>query len=115
LDVNIAWVKWCDHPALYGARYIALAADQATAPPTQTVKVVGKFCEAGDFLIAEARLPEVKRGDCLVMPMAGAYQLSMSSNYNLAGRPAVLWVTEGGVEVMQPREDVTQMQWWMGA
>ena len=102
-------------PALYGARYIALAADRATAPPTQTVKVVGKFCEAGDFLIAEARLPEVKRGDCLVMPVAGAYQLSMASNYNLAGRPAVLWVTEGGVEVMQPREDVTQMQWWMGA
>jgi diaminopimelate decarboxylase len=101
-------------PALYGARYIALAADQATASPTQTVRVVGKFCETGDFLIAEARLPEVKRGDCLVMPVAGAYQLSMSSNYNLAGRPAVLWVTDDGVEVMQPREEVTQMQWWMG-
>ena len=101
-------------PALYGARYIALAADQATAPPTQTVGVVGKFCETGDFLIAEAHLPEVKRGDCLVMPVAGAYQLSMASNYNLAGRPAVLWVTEGSAEVMQPREDVTEMQWWMG-
>jgi diaminopimelate decarboxylase len=102
-------------PALYGARYIALAADRAAEPATQTVKVVGKYCETGDFLIAEAHLPEVKRGDCLVMPVAGAYQLSMASNYNLSGRPAVLWVTEAGVEVMQPREDVTQMQWWMGA
>ncbi len=101
-------------PALYGARYLALAAGNALAPATQTVQVVGRYCESGDFLIAEARLPEVKRGDCLVMPVAGAYQLSMSSNYNLAGRPAVLWVTEAGVEVMQPREDVTQSAWWMG-
>jgi diaminopimelate decarboxylase len=102
-------------PALYGAQYMALVADRAAAPPTQTVKVVGKYCETGDFLIAEAHLPEVERGDCLVMPAAGAYQLSMASNYNLAGRPAVLWVSEAGVEVMQPREDVTQMQWWTGA
>ena len=101
-------------PALYGARYIAVAADQASAPATQTVRVVGKYCETGDFLIAEAHLPEVRRGDCLVMPVAGAYQLSMASNYNLAGRPAVLWLADGGVEVMQPREEVTQMQWWLG-
>jgi diaminopimelate decarboxylase len=101
-------------PALYGARYAALPADNANATATQTVKVVGKYCETGDFLIAEAQLPEVKRGECLVMPVAGAYQLSMASNYNLSGRPAVLWVTEGGAEVMQPREDVTQSTWWMG-
>ena len=101
-------------PALYGARYIALPADNANAPAAQTVNVVGKYCETGDFLIPEARLPQVGRGDCLAIPVAGAYQLSMASNYNLSGRPAVLWVTANGATLMQPREDVTRSAWWLG-
>jgi diaminopimelate decarboxylase len=101
-------------PALYGARYLAVVADRANAPATQTANVVGKFCESGDFLIPEARLPEVKRGDQLVMPAAGAYQLSMASNYNLSSRPAVLWLSAAGVEVLQPREEPTHSEWWQG-
>jgi diaminopimelate decarboxylase len=100
-------------PALYQADYTALLANRADATTTQTASVVGKFCESGDRLIAEVQLPEVKRGDVLVMPAAGAYQLSMASNYNLADRPAVLWLERGEVQVLQNREQIDESGWWV--
>ncbi len=99
-------------PALYGARYVAVTPERMHEAPTESVNIVGKFCESGDFLIEGAELPPVKRGDLLALPVAGAYQLSMASNYNLAERPAALWLEEGAVEVLQPREDVLSAGWW---
>lgn len=99
-------------PALYGARYLAVLPERMDAPAVERVTLVGKFCESGDFLIQDAELPAVARGDLLALPVAGAYQLSMASNYNLAGRPAALWLEEGSVEVLQPREDVLSAPWW---
>ena len=74
---------------------------------------MGKYCESGDVLIPEVELPEVKRGDLIAVPSAGAYQLSMSSNYNMASRPAVLWLEPGKVEVLQKREDPSESGWWV--
>lgn len=99
-------------PALYQAQYSAVLADRPDAIPVQEVNVVGKFCESGDQLIAGIKLPEVKRGDLLAMPVAGAYQLSMASNYNLAPRPAVLWLSGNAVEVLQKRENLESDSWW---
>lgn len=103
-------------PALYGARYTAVAPERMDAPPTERVNLVGKFCESGDFLIENTLLPPVARGDLLALPASGAYHLSMASNYNLAERPAALWLEEdaavGGVEVLQPREDILSAAWW---
>jgi len=99
-------------PALYHALYTACLADRPDAPAEKTVRVVGKFCETGDELIPAVKLPAVRRGDVLAMPVAGAYQLSMASNYNLAPRPAVLWLEEGGLEILQPRETVDDSFWW---
>ncbi len=100
-------------PALYQARYSALLAEKPDAEPTQKVSLVGKFCESGDQLIPEIWLPEVQRGDLLVVPVAGAYQLSMASNYNLAPRPAVLWLEDERVEVLQQREHPELSGWWL--
>jgi diaminopimelate decarboxylase len=108
-------------PALYASRYTALLLPGDDAGPSGTVRdwtprpaaVVGRYCESGDQLIENVALPEARRGDLLVIPVAGAYQLSMASNYNLTSRPAVLWVEEGGVEVLQPREDITVSGWWV--
>jgi diaminopimelate decarboxylase len=66
------------------------------------------------LLIESMLLPEVKRGDLLAIPAGGAYQLSMSSNYNLAARPAALWLENGQVEVLQKREVPHAGGWWMG-
>jgi diaminopimelate decarboxylase len=101
-------------PALYQAKYICLVAERPAAANTQRARIVGRFCESGDELIAETWLPEVKRGEHLVVPAAGAYQLSMASNYNLAPRPAVLWLEPGKLEVLQRREFPEEAGWWMG-
>ncbi len=103
-----------DNPrvALYNARYTALAANRVNAKNDVRSRVVGKFCETGDVLIDDVDLPEVKRGDILAIPVAGAYQLSMSSNYNFATRPTVLWLEDGEVEVMQEREHPETSPWW---
>ncbi|HEY9086833.1 MAG TPA: diaminopimelate decarboxylase [Anaerolineaceae bacterium] len=103
-----------DNPrvALYRARYTALVANR-NANHLRRTSVVGKFCESGDVLINNAELPEMTRGDLLAMPAAGAYQLSMSSNYNLAPRPAVLWLEEDQVAVLQPRETPEESGWWV--
>jgi len=105
-----------DNPrvALYNARYTALVVNNATAENEIRTRVVGKFCETGDVLIEEVNLPAVKRGDILAIPAAGAYQLSMSSNYNFATRPTVLWLEDGKVEVMQEREHPETSAWWSG-
>ena len=99
-------------PALYQARYSAVLAERPDAEPVNKVNIVGKFCESGDQLINDIDLPAAQRGDLLVMPVAGAYQLSMASNYNLAPRPAVLWLTRNEVEVLQKREQISGDHWF---
>lgn len=99
-------------PALYSARYTAIVPERMEDVPTERVNLVGKFCESGDFLIEDMLLPPVARGDLLAVPVSGAYQLSMASNYNLAERPAVLWLEEGEIEVLQPHEDILSAAWW---
>jgi len=87
-------------PALYGARYAAFLANRATEPAGPPVTVVGRFCESSDVLVRDAGLPEPRPGDLLATPVAGAYQLSMASRYNLAPAPVALWLEEGMVERM---------------
>ncbi|MGB9801275.1 MAG: diaminopimelate decarboxylase, partial [Thermanaerothrix sp.] len=106
-----------DNPrvALYGARYTAVPLGyEEFSGKYHPSRVVGRFCESGDILIETIDLPPLRRGDLLAIPVAGAYQLSMASNYNMMGRPAVLWLEEGRVEMLQPREDVLNSSWWNG-
>ncbi|MFZ3495444.1 diaminopimelate decarboxylase [Streptomyces sp. 5.8] len=92
-------------PALYGVRYAPrLVGRRSTAEP-RTATVVGRHCEAGDVLASDATLPgDVHPGDLLAVPVAGAYQLSMASGYNLVGRPAVVAVHEGTARLLVRRE-----------
>lgn len=104
-----------DNPrnALYQAKYTANTVDQSGNNRKHPCKVVGKYCESGDVLIDNVMLPNLNYGDLLMIPVAGAYQLSMASNYNLAPRPAVLWLEPNGkVEVLQERENLEQNSWW---
>jgi diaminopimelate decarboxylase len=91
-------------PALYGARYTALALERAFAPPEENVCVAGRYCESGDMLIESVMLPRMRQGELLALQTVGAYCLPMASNYNLVPRPAVLLVDEQQVEVMERRE-----------
>jgi diaminopimelate decarboxylase len=67
---------------------------EADIPGTSKVDVVGPVCESGDFLAKNRALPAMRRGDLLATFSAGAYGMSMSSNYN--GRPRAAEVLVDG-------------------
>jgi diaminopimelate decarboxylase len=90
-------------PPLYDAVYEAAIANRYDSDEA-TVTIAGKYCESGDVLIRDARLPEPRHGDLIAVPASGAYCLAMASNYNMALRPAVVMVNDGETTVMQRRE-----------
>ncbi len=97
-------------PSLYGARYSAdLVNRDGAGGPAETVTIAGKYCESGDVLIDGISLPMLVAGDLLALPMAGAYCLAMSSNYNLAPRPAVVLVSRGHARLIRRRETYADM------
>jgi diaminopimelate decarboxylase len=91
-------------PALYDARYHAVRIDRADAEPGGMVTVVGRYCESGDVLLRDIALPPVEPGTLLAIPMAGAYTLSMASNYNLVPRPPLVLLRDGESHIIQRRE-----------
>lgn len=95
-----------DNPrfALYEARYSCLPATGLARPGTGKVSVAGPYCESGDIVIEDLWMPDVQEGELLTIPVAGAYHMSMSSNYNGARRPAVLWLEAGQAKLIIRRE-----------
>ncbi len=96
-------------PALYGAEYHAVVANKAseahTLSGTHPARIVGKYCESGDVVIPEAKLPaNVTRGDILAVFGTGAYNDSMASTYNRVPRPATIWVEGDAIIPLVRRE-----------
>lgn len=91
-------------PALYGATYSAALAGRAATAPAEHVAVAGKYCESGDVLIRDVALPTPLSGEVLAIPGAGAYAVSMASNYNHHVRPAVALIDHGRVRLIRRRE-----------
>jgi diaminopimelate decarboxylase len=91
-------------PAMYDAKYEAVVVNRADDEPTETVTIAGKYCESGDLLIKDARLPATAPGDVIALPASGAYNLTMSSNYNMALKPAVVVVRDAAARVIRRRE-----------
>ena len=91
-------------PITYQSLYRAVVANRMSAPIATQVTIAGKHCESGDILIKEAQLPETRSGDILVVMATGAYNYSMSSNYNRLPRPAAVLVNAGEANVILQRE-----------
>jgi diaminopimelate decarboxylase len=100
-----------DNPrhALYGAKYSCLTVTGLNRERTENVSVAGPYCESGDVVIEDLPMPEVHEGELIAIPVAGAYHLSMSSNYNGARKPAVLWLEEGQLRLIQKRETTADL------
>lgn len=98
-------------PALYGVRYAPrLVGRHSTAAPAP-VTVVGRHCEAGDVVAADVELPDdIRPGDLLAVPAAGAYHLSMASGYNLVGRPPVVAVADSHARLLIRRESLDDIR-----
>jgi len=92
-------------PALYGSRYTALPVRAPQRPSGGPAWLAGPYCESGDILIQGLLFPEVEAGELVAVPMSGAYQLSMASNYNGACKPAVAWLRDGTSHLVQRREE----------
>jgi diaminopimelate decarboxylase len=78
-------------PALYDA-YHHIVPVKDGKPSPLVADIVGPVCETGDTLGADRALAEVARGDRLLIMNAGAYGMSMASNYNSRPRPAEVLV-----------------------
>lgn len=96
-------------PALYRARYSALPISGLQRPFVSPAWLAGPYCESGDILIEELDMPELSVGEFIAIPVSGAYQLSMSSNYNGARRPAVVWLDNGRATLIQRRETLEDL------
>ena len=64
----------------------------------------GRFCESGDILIRDIKLPKIEAGDILAVLTTGAYGYSMASNYNRVPRPAMVLVNKGRATLIIERE-----------
>jgi diaminopimelate decarboxylase len=93
-------------PALYRARYSALPVVRPNRPTAGLAWLAGPYCESGDVLIEALPFPEVDPGECVAVPVSGAYHLSMASNYNGARRPAVVWLAGGSARLIQERQEI---------
>ncbi|NDJ18923.1 diaminopimelate decarboxylase [Myxacorys almedinensis] len=91
-------------PITYQSVCRAIVANRMSDPLTETVTIAGKHCESGDILIKDAKLPSTQPGDTLVVMATGAYNYSMSSNYNRLARPAAILVGNGTADLILQRE-----------
>lgn len=97
-------------PALYDAKYSVTLANRAPDGPTALSRIVGKHCESGDIIVADALLPaDVAPGDILAVPATGAYGHAMSSNYNMLTRPGTLAVRDGKADWLIYPETVSDL------
>ena len=96
--------------SLYGAEYdVRLASRSSTAAPV-LARIVGKHCESGDIVVRDAWVPDdIVAGDLLAVAATGAYCYSMSSRYNMIGRPAVAAVRDGQPRLILRRETVDDL------
>jgi diaminopimelate decarboxylase len=97
-------------PALYQAYHeIVPVTPVAGSSRKTTVDVVGPVCETGDFFARDRKLAPVKAGDLLAILDAGAYGMSLASNYNSRPRPAEVLIEENRMRLIRRRETSEDM------
>lgn len=96
-------------PALYGSYHRLDAVKKVVGRKTETVDIVGPICETGDFFAQDRELPEFNEGELIGIFSAGAYGLSMSSNYNSRPRACEVMVKGDKAEVIRERENFEEL------
>ena len=94
-------------PALYDA-YHDIVAVNPRSGKTETYEIVGPVCESGDFL-GHDRALSLAEGDLLAIKSAGAYGMSMSSNYNTRARAAEVMIDGEKIHQIRQREKIVDL------
>ena len=89
-----------DNPrfALYQAKYTVVEPEKMDEINSEIYTLAGKCCESGDIIAEDCKLPKIKTGDLIAVLSTGAYNYSMSSNYNRNLIPPVVMVKNGVAE-----------------
>ena len=95
-------------PTLYGAWMDMKAVAPRSGDVAELYDVVGPVCESGDWLARERALA-VQPGDLLAMMSAGAYGMTMASNYNTRGRAAEVIVDGEEMHLVRRREEPAEL------
>ncbi|CAM4229237.1 Diaminopimelate decarboxylase [Mycobacterium basiliense] len=96
--------------ALYDAQYDVRLVSRVSDAPAALARLVGKHCESGDIIVRDAWVPDdLQAGDLVAVAATGAYCYSLSSRYNMIGRPAVVAVRAGKARLILRRETVDDL------
>ena len=100
-----------DNPrfALYEASYKVRNVTRAAEEGTRLYTIAGRCCESGDLIQEGVHIATPERGDLLAVCTTGAYNYSMSSNYNAIPRPPVVMIRQGEAYVAVERETFDDM------
>lgn len=100
-----------DNPryALYQSAYTAVIANKADQPAERRVTISGRCCESGDLIQENTPLQACDHGDILAVLATGAYNYSMSSNYNRLPRPAIVMVRDGKARIVVKAESYADL------
>lgn len=99
-----------DNPryAMYKSPYtVCLANRMTSSAPKLKCTVAGRCCESGDIIQENVELPaDIRRGDLIAVLTTGAYNYSMSSNYNRLPKPPVVMISHGDDRLAVKRESL---------
>lgn len=95
-----------DNPryALYGSKYTAYNASHGDREFDTVASIAGRCCESGDLIGEDMKLQRFERGDIMAVAVTGAYNYSMSSNYNRLPKPAMVSVNDGEAKLIIKRQ-----------
>ena len=96
-------------PSMYGAQYYAQVANKPDYELAKTYTIAGRFCESGDILIKDIKLPELEEGDILCVYNTGAYNYSMASNYNRVQKSSMVLVNNSQSDIIVNRETLDDL------
>ena len=96
-------------PSMYQALYSAQVANKLNEKESEIVTVAGRYCESGDILINDIKLPKLTAGDILCVYNTGAYNYSMASNYNRVEKPAMVLVNNSLSDIIVYRENLDDL------
>ncbi len=96
-------------PALYHAHHEIIPVKQPAGKSSIIVDVVGPVCESGDFFARDRDLPTVRTNDLVLLLDAGAYGMSLTSNYNTRPRPAEVLIEGTTTRIIRRRETMRDL------